>query len=68
MIVPVAVERGACIQRKHIIIWLYPGVGRCAGGEKEEEEEEERHATGCGVLGTDYELRITNYEIRITDY
>jgi hypothetical protein len=43
VIKPVTIQRGASIERKHIIIWLYPGVGRCAGGEKEEEEEEERH-------------------------
>ena len=69
MIIPVAVQRGASIERKDIIIRLYPWVWRSAGREKkEEEEEEERHATGYGVLGTDYELRITNYEIRITNY
>ena len=41
MIIPVAVQRGASIERKDIIIWLYPRIWRGAGGEKEEEEEEE---------------------------
>jgi hypothetical protein len=53
MIIPVAVQRGASIERKDIIIRLYPWVWRSAGREKKEEEEE-RHATGYGVLGTGY--------------
>jgi hypothetical protein len=43
MIIPVAVQRGASIERKDIIIRLYPWVWRSAGREKKEEVDEERH-------------------------